>query len=1217
MNLFKHYCLFLLVLAGFSDPVISQYSLTIESSAAVAVPGSTTYKFYVNMLDPTDRMSAVFGNNQTPLTLEADNGVYNNAFNSSWSASGLNPAFLPLFPEMADDTYATIGLTGPAASSGIADAADPSIVEDSGQPITPFFLSDGETFMQANTLTGASYYVLNTAGNGLPDGNLRVLIMQVTTTGEICGTINYQIFPQGDGANQLQLSASFCGAGDFPAGVPPVSGCTDELACNYDPEANEDNGSCIYAEDGYDCDGNCLEDINENDICDVEEIFGCTVVQACNYNPDATWNDGSCDFTSCLALGCTDPIACNFDPEAVYEDGTCEYSTPPYDCLGECLNDSDGDGICDEFETFGCTDMTACNYDLDATSDDGNCTYAEMYYDCDGNCLEDEDGDGVCDINEVPGCNDVNACNYQPEATDNNGTCDYCSCSDAGTDGYGLEVELVADHTDSTGVLAGMLTYRIYATTPNTEDFLSAVFGDDEDPLHVGSTTSFYQHPFGSHLGSNMFPDIYPTFPELEFDSWVTIGLDQGPGSGEVAPQTIESNDFSWVSQFNAGGDIEINDAIGGSWFVLDPNSTSNAVAGDDQRILIMQLTTDGVLSGTVNIQFFNHGSQEDVSRVTLSFDGLSGTSASSCGCTDETACNYDPNATDDDGSCEFAEEYYDCDGNCINDTDGDSICDELEIPGCLDELACNYDASATDNDLDLCEYADMYYDCDGNCLMDTDGDSVCDELEIPGCTDELACNYDVDATDEDGSCWYAEMYYDCGGNCINDTDSDGVCDELEVLGCTDPIACNFDADATDDDGTCWYAEMYYDCAGVCIADTDGDGVCDELELEGCLDETACNFDSSATENNLDLCEYAEMYYDCEGNCLMDTDGDGVCDELEIPGCTDEIACNYNADATEEDGSCLFAEMYYDCEGNCLNDEDGDGVCDELEVLGCTDMGACNYDELATDDDGTCEYETCAGCIDETACNYDEEATIDDGSCSFLAITGGTTIDPLCNGDLGSVTIVSDGGVGIVTYTIGEESNETGVFELLAGVYTVTVNDEAGCSISVEIEIVDPEILTLEATATDETAIELGVGTATTTGGTGTVDVLWYDIAGNSVDPNGLSAGTYFVTAEDENECSVTIQVDVLFNTISVIDALSFNMFPNPSNGDVTIQMPQAFDDVVIKVFDGAGRVVFNSQYSVLQGSTTINLSNIAAGTYNVMLSNNKGTSVRRLSIVR
>ena len=35
------------------------------------------------------------------------------------------------------------------------------------------------------------------------------------------------------------------------------------------------------------------------------------------------------------------------------------------------------------------------------------------------------------------------------------------------------------------------------------------------------------------------------------------------------------------------------------------------------------------------------------------------------------------------------------------------------------------------------------------------------------------------------------------------DTDQDGVCDELEVVGCTDPTACNFNALATDDDGTC------------------------------------------------------------------------------------------------------------------------------------------------------------------------------------------------------------------------------------------------------------------------------------------------------------------------------------------------------------------------------------------------------------------------------
>ncbi|MGB0150693.1 MAG: hypothetical protein ACPF87_07365, partial [Flavobacteriales bacterium] len=72
-------------------------------------------------------------------------------------------------------------------------------------------------------------------------------------------------------------------------------------------------------------------------------------------------------------------------------------------------------------------------------------------------------------------------------------------------------------------------------------------------------------------------------------------------------------------------------------------------------------------------------------------------------------------------------------------------------------------------------------------------------------------------------------------------------------------------------------------------------------------------------------------------------------------GCTDAEACNYEEDATVDDGSCEFAEPLLDCEGNCLNDADGDGICDEVEE-GCTDADACNYDPLAAVEDGTCEY---------------------------------------------------------------------------------------------------------------------------------------------------------------------------------------------------------------------------------------------------------------------
>ena len=52
------------------------------------------------------------------------------------------------------------------------------------------------------------------------------------------------------------------------------------------------------------------------------------------------------------------------------------------------------------------------------------------------------------------------------------------------------------------------------------------------------------------------------------------------------------------------------------------------------------------------------------------------------------THCNYDSNATDtDDGSCTYAETYFDCNGDCLNDIDGDDICDELEFVGCTDDM--------------------------------------------------------------------------------------------------------------------------------------------------------------------------------------------------------------------------------------------------------------------------------------------------------------------------------------------------------------------------------------------------------------------------------------------------------------------------------------------------------------------------------------------------
>ena len=48
-------------------------------------------------------------------------------------------------------------------------------------------------------------------------------------------------------------------------------------------------------------------------------------------------------------------------------------------------------------------------------------------------------------------------------------------------------------------------------------------------------------------------------------------------------------------------------------------------------------------------------------------------------GCMDALACNFDSTATIDNETCEYAEDYFDCDGVCLNDYDNDGECDEID----------------------------------------------------------------------------------------------------------------------------------------------------------------------------------------------------------------------------------------------------------------------------------------------------------------------------------------------------------------------------------------------------------------------------------------------------------------------------------------------------------------------------------------------------------
>ena len=91
----------------------------------------------------------------------------------------------------------------------------------------------------------------------------------------------------------------------------------------------------------------------------------------------------------------------------------------------------------------------------------------------------------------------------------------------------------------------------------------------------------------------------------------------------------------------------------------------------------------------------------------------------------------------------------------------------------------------------------------------------------------------------------------------------------------------------------------------------------------------------------------------------------GLMNYIPVFGCIDSSACNFDSNATEDDESCVFAELNFDCDGNCLVEVDCNGVWRNIELDDC---GVCDGDGL-----------NCVeGCTDSLATNYNLNATIDD-----------------------------------------------------------------------------------------------------------------------------------------------------------------------------------------------------------------------------------------------
>lgn len=333
------------------------------------------------------------------------------------------------------------------------------------------------------------------------------------------------------------------------------------------------------------------------------------------------------------------------------------------------------------------------------------------------------------------------------------------------------------------------------------------------------------------------------------------------------------------------------------------------------------------------------------------------------------------------------------------------------DTEGCTDDTACNYNPDATQDSFDACDYT--------SCL-------------VLGCTDVTATNYNPEATSDDESCVYAEW------------------------GCTDLTAPNYNPNANADDGSCediandlcTQLTDYFAYTGLatynfssttnCITVWNPDlEVCEGTAPFGTLtitlpqdlitaatDNTAVHWVGGVIQVASGLMRFNWTNNPYSAGTTNGNVGHLTTKFLELLGTEGEINPNLlSGDILAIDQSHAFTgipasvpnypnwgdpgmymvlyymwtdvnltadgEAIFNLNAPCVSKTytttiGAAPVCQGAPgtYLGCTDMAADNYDSLATDDDGTCEYPQ--GCTDPLASNYNSNIMFDDGSCVYV-----------------------------------------------------------------------------------------------------------------------------------------------------------------------------------------------------------------------------------------
>ncbi len=212
--------------------------------------------------------------------------------------------------------------------------------------------------------------------------------------------------------------------------------------------------------------------------------------------------------------------------------------------------------------------------------------------------------------------------------------------------------------------------------------------------------------------------------------------------------------------------------------------------------------------------------------------------------------------------------------------------------------------------------------------------------------------------------------------------------------------------------------------------------------------------------------------------------------------------------------------------------------------------------------------------------------------------------DASCGNNNGSATANVSGGLASYSYHWSNGQTTQTINNLSAGGYSLTVTDALGCTITGSVNISNIGAPQVNATIINHVRCfgEHNGKVTVTANGTGTLNYQWSNgVSGSGVNSvsstiDTLSAGTYFITVTDQNNCASVINVTInqpqtLIASYSTNDITCHGL----TNGSILMQPTGGTP---------------NYSYQWAHGSSMAQQTMLSAGTYTVTVTDANGCSV-------